>query len=607
MRISFFERSHFITSVECDFCYAVWSTSPSAAGANRNKKMDLDIVNIIATSRMGRSVVAKRVLQAGTCIVNEEPVACVPLSSSSIPVLCVHAGRYRISQEERSMLGPQERHHSTLQRYNSFSGTLCLLAARCYRALQNDHVALLHNHIPKEQASKIVGLHECAEITRRLIAVGGDDQIPSIDQCICIICTLACNLFTIADDFQNEAGVGCYPYAAMLNHSCDPNCIQRFDANANIVIRVVRRVEVGEELCISYTDTGMPTWYRQQELLKSYHFHCQCARCTRWDARNGYACNAATGADHRCFGTCHRSATSYYSQWLAGTGAAAKMQGIEQIASLITQQEALFLRALPHLARLLRNKEILQAVTASSNDFVCSTCGAARSEQQLSIALQDLVKAENDHRVAVKSLNGCAVPALTKEELLFVEIVRFSALLERLERLMPAHHYSILQLRKQLKSAMEQHLPVEDGILLFPTLRARSEVSNAVRRSGQSSTYSSQQVSTMPAEEVQQLYQDNLREILACTEYCYSAGTPNLCHTYFSVQYLWFVLAKHTSALDSRGARVRGLAPDNAACRELLQKFPQFARAVAVVYGSDHAFVMDVARCHGDLLRLLSS
>jgi hypothetical protein len=492
-------------------------------------------------------------------------------------------------------------------------GVLCILAARFYRELTqsstSSNAKLLRNHISKEQAAAMVGLSECAEITRRLIQTYEVEGQPSHEQCVDVICTLVCNLFTIADDFQNEAGVGCYPYAAMLNHSCEPNCVQRFDAEAGIVIRTVRDVSVGEELCISYTDTGMPTWYRQQELLQSYHFHCQCARCSRWDGLDGYACNVkgsagekTTSGTAQCTGTCRLSTATSYRQWIAGSpGIPYKSKDQTSHAP----QYPLFLRALPELHRLLE-KEGLRGNSASGDiSFICSACGMVRSEKEIAGCVQDLATTVAEQRTARETLKGL-VPALTSQEQLYLEVMRFRALLNKLQRLVPTHHYSILHLRKMMKTAMEEFLPVVDGTLLFQPLASSSAVAAASKRLRPCSGRGAEEPACIPALELQQLYQDNLRSILACTQYCYSTSVPNLCHTYFSRQYLWFVLTKHTSVVDSRGARVEGLPPDLSACRELLEGFPRLVRTVTIVYGGDHPFTADLARCHGELLRLLS-
>jgi len=68
--------------------------------------------------------------------------------------------------------------------------------------------------------------------------------------------------------------------ASYFNHSCEPNCIIR-RRGAFGFVSTLRAVEAGEELCISYIDLEPPRSARRAELLKCFHFHCQCTRCER--------------------------------------------------------------------------------------------------------------------------------------------------------------------------------------------------------------------------------------------------------------------------------------------------------------------------------------
>jgi len=71
-------------------------------------------------------------------------------------------------------------------------------------------------------------------------------------------------------------GVGVYPTVALVNHSCDPNADLNFYGNA-VVVRAIRNIYEGEEICISYG----PTFYevkqrtRGSQLKDAYHFTCR--------------------------------------------------------------------------------------------------------------------------------------------------------------------------------------------------------------------------------------------------------------------------------------------------------------------------------------------
>jgi hypothetical protein len=63
-----------------------------------------------------------------------------------------------------------------------------------------------------------------------------------------------------------------------------------------MTVRTIREVKKGQELCLSYVDLYQPRHQRQEELLTTKHFACQCERCaapieTSKDRMlNGFSC-----------------------------------------------------------------------------------------------------------------------------------------------------------------------------------------------------------------------------------------------------------------------------------------------------------------------------
>lgn len=91
------------------------------------------------------------------------------------------------------------------------------------------------------------------------------------------------NNFGIMDELMSCIGIGVYPSIALLNHSCDPNCILRYRlSNIGPIAEVVaiRNVSPGEELTHSYTELTNIQSMRQTELFKNYGFHCDCCLCS---------------------------------------------------------------------------------------------------------------------------------------------------------------------------------------------------------------------------------------------------------------------------------------------------------------------------------------
>ena len=70
--------------------------------------------------------------------------------------------------------------------------------------------------------------------------------------------------------------------AAMINHSCAPNSMYRFDGTT-VSYWASKDLQKGEEITASYLEAMVmiqPTAYRRKTLLKSKAFICGCTRCT---------------------------------------------------------------------------------------------------------------------------------------------------------------------------------------------------------------------------------------------------------------------------------------------------------------------------------------
>ena len=100
------------------------------------------------------------------------------------------------------------------------------------------------------------------------------------------------NGFTISTLEQEGIGLGLYPGASMINHSCRPNAVQSFyffpsefqrqETETNVPmlqITTCQKVKAGEEITISYCDNSAPRHMRRKELLNGYKFLCDCSWC----------------------------------------------------------------------------------------------------------------------------------------------------------------------------------------------------------------------------------------------------------------------------------------------------------------------------------------
>ncbi|UPR02208.1 SET domain-containing protein [Chloropicon primus] len=69
-----------------------------------------------------------------------------------------------------------------------------------------------------------------------------------------------------------------YLEASMFNHSCEPTCVMSRSSGA-CEVSLLRDVDQGEELTISYIDETKPGAHRRKELKRNYHFDCHCRKC----------------------------------------------------------------------------------------------------------------------------------------------------------------------------------------------------------------------------------------------------------------------------------------------------------------------------------------
>lgn len=98
-----------------------------------------------------------------------------------------------------------------------------------------------------------------------------------------IICKTKTNAFSVCDGEFTPIGLGIYPVASNINHSCRPNALQTFRFGASnlpqLRLTTCSAVAKSEEICISYIDNQAPRQLRQDN-LDSYGFECTCPYCS---------------------------------------------------------------------------------------------------------------------------------------------------------------------------------------------------------------------------------------------------------------------------------------------------------------------------------------
>ena len=94
-----------------------------------------------------------------------------------------------------------------------------------------------------------------------------------------LICLVHTNLHGICDFAGRFLGSGLYPEAALLNHSCSPNCVLSF-VGSKIQVHTIAQVQAQAELFISYTELYALRSERQSALRDAKGFDCICSRCS---------------------------------------------------------------------------------------------------------------------------------------------------------------------------------------------------------------------------------------------------------------------------------------------------------------------------------------
>jgi SET and MYND domain-containing protein len=68
-----------------------------------------------------------------------------------------------------------------------------------------------------------------------------------------MLCRFHCNNFSITDELLIEIGAGCFPWGAMVNHSCSNNCVITYAASTHVMeLRAIRDIRPGDEVTQPY-------------------------------------------------------------------------------------------------------------------------------------------------------------------------------------------------------------------------------------------------------------------------------------------------------------------------------------------------------------------
>ena len=109
------------------------------------------------------------------------------------------------------------------------------------------------------------------------------DDVKSLDEVESMLYRMQCNDFGVWDGLIVCVGAGVFPAGAMVNHSCDANCVvtYAFAEGQRPVqqFRCSRAVAPHEELTHCYLDLASTAASRRKDLSLQYMFTCDCPRC----------------------------------------------------------------------------------------------------------------------------------------------------------------------------------------------------------------------------------------------------------------------------------------------------------------------------------------
>lgn len=191
---------------------------------------------VVQLESRGTAVVAMEVVEAGTKILEEEPVLVVRVPSSVV--------------EARILL--QEGYDEDWGEENPgvFRNNVCeVLVDRAVWGLEQKKQAVYRNMFDKNEPKTDMGI-----------------------------------FLTNALPLGSYSLMGVFPIINRINHSCQPNCHVHWNTETNKeVLYVTSKLQIGTELTISYLDllTQVPTKQgRQTYLSHHFHFTCSCILCS---------------------------------------------------------------------------------------------------------------------------------------------------------------------------------------------------------------------------------------------------------------------------------------------------------------------------------------
>lgn len=272
-------------------------------------------LRVVTTYSRGRSFVATSpsVLQSSPCAPASARTGSAQRNKNSRNI-CIKRGELILKERPVVATLISNRHSHIFGRHRVFEGSAYVqFIVDTARAVDEDAAAFekvnaLCCNLNKRNKYDIDSI-------RRVSAIVYNKVRPKRLEIESLIDRLQSNAFGITDSEMNVIGYGLYATAATINHSCEPNCIQYFEGDV-LHVRSIRDILQGEEATIAYIDVAEPRHSRQEELLRTYAFHCSCPRCSVLDCYGSYKCK--TPSCRGALGLSPAFTAAQYRKWLQG-------------------------------------------------------------------------------------------------------------------------------------------------------------------------------------------------------------------------------------------------------------------------------------------------
>ncbi|KAL1922804.1 uncharacterized protein VTP21DRAFT_9180 [Calcarisporiella thermophila] len=244
-------------------------------------------LDLVPHSTKIRAVTAKRTFHPGSEIARWLPLAVVPLPDHAQKLChqCLETAKSRCSRCKKAWFCGTACFQNAWSEWHKVTcgadvkldaeGLMLLkvtIALKGQKGAVGEAFLSLPTHINELSAQVIARFRQIAAQVHGLI--------PEVDVEILLsyLCRFRCNNFSVVDAQLFPVAEGTYPFGSLLNHACRPNAVALYDGNTQ-VIRVLEKIEVGEEVSVAYMDVIHGKLARQAALRETYAFNCQCTRC----------------------------------------------------------------------------------------------------------------------------------------------------------------------------------------------------------------------------------------------------------------------------------------------------------------------------------------